>query len=496
MNHADKVNRRATDPAAIKPAKPFPYKGIISVGEKALEWRETAGGEIKFKWQRGDKKNIASLSDLKLSRLEELQLVRKILKHYRPHAIPDRNGYYAASVGVADDGKMMVDVNNELHIRHPFAGRGCSETGMLRTTQKDKNTPFVQFRRVYLMSGVATKMPDGSLHDKHPGHVACLCGECRQNLRDHTQNATFIMVPTGDEPKELSLNSAATSADQLNTGEAWDISHALMYPLPEYKELPIASREVIKKAYSFILDASAPASALNVGLADVQDVINPDGATVTIPIADYQRLLQAYKSADLSIKALHDHPTLENINRSMMQLIKKAHQQHAYKMREGRNLEISVVLVRTNNGDFYPGMTVNGELWLPTKPPEMPTALANAYNDSGISEVYMMTYNDAQIRSEMDHWSKGGQLGHACKMPDPAALGRLLKNLLPSDNPNITILPPNDTTLTAAQLMELAHVVNARKSFGPDFSNPKRTMAETVSLERHDGRSSAPGQGH
>lgn len=482
MTFREKIkSRKGTIEPVERKSKDFVHKGDVLVGDEMLRWRESAGGEILFERRQHGKKLSFSVSELGLDEHSELQLTRKLLMHYRPHAIPDRNGYYAASIGITDDGKMMVDVNNELNIKHPFAGRGCSETGMLRTTQKDQNTPDVQFRKVYLMSGMATKLPDGSLLDKFPGHVSCLCGECRQNLRAHTRNATFMMVPTGDTPAELTINSVANAPSDLKPGEAWEIAYDKMYPLPEQKLSGADSQQAVRNGYIFVTDTSQPPPALKVGLPPIQDIMNDDG-TVTISMTDYRRMRRAYESADLAIDGLRDHPTIENINRALMQIIKKAYNQHEYKMVNGRNLEINVVLVKTNSGDFFPGITVNGEMWLPNKPPELPGALANAYNDSGISHIYMMTFNDRQICDEMAQWHQGVPEGHSCKMPDPAALGRVIKNLLPTDNPSVTVFPPNDTGLSEEKLMQLSHTINVRESFGPDFANPKRTISRAEAV--------------
>jgi len=37
-------------------------------------------------------------------------------------------------------------------------------------------------------------------------------------------------------------------------------------------------------------------------------------------------------------------------------------------------------------------------LWLPSKPPEIPTALSNAYNQKGISAVYIMPFDDHALQ--------------------------------------------------------------------------------------------------
>jgi len=64
-------------------------------------------------------------------------------------------------------------------------------------------------------------------------------------------------------------------------------------------------------------------------------------------------------------------------------------------------------------------------------------------------------------------------------MPDPAGIGRLLKNLDAEDKPEICVMGVNDGRLTAKQLIENSISFDARSAFGPDFSNPKRALLRT-----------------
>jgi hypothetical protein len=112
----------------------------------------------------------------------------------------------------------------------------------------------------------------------------------------------------------------------------------------------------------------------------------------------------------------------------LVQLVKQAYAKHKSAKGLDFNIEITAVLVKTNKGEFYPSVLVNGDLWLPSKPPEIPTALSNAYNQVGISEVYTMTFDNFELQNERTDAAAGEGVKHRVKMPDPAGLGRLLKN--------------------------------------------------------------------
>jgi len=159
----------------------FPHKGDFEFEALSIQWKEVPGGEIQFKLsEQADKDSYVKLSTL-IKQLEtnpqisqsitsddmELAIVNKLMAHYRPHALPDENSYYAASAGVTDRGKLFVAVNNEIVIKHAFAGRGCAETTMLRKVQESEGAE-TQLSALYLSSGIASKQPNGMLIDKNP----------------------------------------------------------------------------------------------------------------------------------------------------------------------------------------------------------------------------------------------------------------------------------------------------------------------------------------
>jgi len=157
----------------------------------------------------------------------------------------------------------------------------------------------------------------------------------------------------------------------------------------------------------------------------------------------------------------------------MLQLMKDAYAAHAGKVSADKNLDISVVLLKNHKGQFFAATLADGKDWLPAKPPAAPTALNNAFNQKGFSEVYVMTFNDRQLREEA-----GAGVPHRMKMPNPATLNRIIKNLNAADNPPITVLPVNDGALSADTLRELAVVHSTRAAFGPNFINPKMVNEE------------------
>lgn len=459
-------------PKAINTTQSIEHSGTLTVSRHVIQWNKQASGEILFARQDG---SFVPVAELKLTAEEELQVADYLMNYYRPTAIPDRNGYYAASVVVTQTGQLFVDVNNEHYIKHPFAGRGCAETGALRQIQKELQTDDVQVARVYLKSGMAKKNADGTLTEKEPGHRGSMCGECRQNYRSHSKDAQFIMVPTPSKNSgEITINSHATSAQKLGKNDAWAINHQTMYPTPEYIELAPEKNDIVKNGYLFAMDKNQPLPAIQSNLPEITDKDKENG-TISLSLADYRRLRDLYDFPDLALPSLGANPTFENINRCMVQFIKRAYEAHADKVSEGKNLDITVVLIKTTKGEFFPAITVNGDLWLPSKPPELPMALANAYNQTGIEAVYSMNLNDKQIREEMNAWTGGSTKGHQLKVPDQGQLGRLLKNLKETDNPPLTIIPLNNGQLEEKELTAISPVIDVRKSFGPDFMSPKRS---------------------
>ena len=115
----------------------------------------------------------------------------------------------------------------------------------------------------------------------------------------------------------------------------------------------------------------------------------------------------------------------------------------------------------------------------------MATALSNAYNERGIKEAYMMTFNNHQLQEERQQTYEARQQAdeapsalHHMKMPDPAALGRLIKNMLSSDTPLLRVIPINNGALDDEQVKQLSDPpLDVRKAFGPGFDAPKQTLS-------------------
>ncbi len=443
----------------------YKYSGEVVLARGEYQWQQIESGEILLRPKPlGGSFRPLGVSDLDTQ--DRLQLVNALLAQYRPHAMPDALGYYAASAVVTDSGRLFLGVNNEVHIKDAFSGRGCGETSALRRAQDGLHNEGVQLQEVYLMSGMAEKEAGGKLVDKEPGHMGCMCGECRDNLRRHTKESSrFIMLPTNDGTQKLALNSAANFALDMKPGEAWDITQPKMYPLPEIMQVAKEGiAEVVRKGYLYITDMSAPALPLD----------TPMTRGETLSRKQIEELARAYTQVDMSVPGLAIAPSMENVNRAMLQLIKKAYSEHAARIPEGKNLKITAVLLKADDGTFYPGVSVVGEGWLPSKPPVFAGALSNAHNHIGFTDVYMMTFDNQQLLGEMS----AGNVAHGLRMPEPAGLGRLIKNLHKTDNPTITVIPPNNGQLHEAELLALSHRMAVREAFGPNFANPKGALKQ------------------
>jgi cytidine deaminase len=455
----------------------FAHHGTIAIGDRNFLWKEKDGGEIILKEDKdqefhrfgdflaGTPNKAASTpaaSDM------EIHIINKLLAHYRQNALPDENGYYAASAGIDSNGRLFVAVNNETVIKHAFAGRGCAETTMLRHCQEAVGKADVELSKVYLMSGRAKKMPNGGLKEEGAGSWSCLCGECRQNLRAHTKNADFIILPTNDGSKTLKL-SEALSPSNLKPFNAWKIPHNQLYPLPEYRELDSLLSRHVWDGYEAVTLDKAPIPAFSTELPVDISQLTPEL---------YTKLRNAYERADTAIPALADNPSFTNINRALVQLVKQAYAKHKKSNGVLPNIEITAVLVKTDKGEFYPSVLVNGELWLPSKPPEIPTALSNAYNQVGISEVYTMTFDNYQLQNERSDAQSGEGVKHRIKMPDPAGLGRLLKNAGKGKSPLLRVIPINNGMLDEQLLRAISEpLIDVSQAFGPGYSSNKQQIA-------------------
>jgi cytidine deaminase len=458
-----------------RPASGYNYHGSVPMPCGTIYWQQLENGEVVLSGASMGGREKRSIGEMRLTAQEELQLVNALLAQYRPNAMPDSNAYYAASAVISSDGHLFLGVNNEVHIKDSFSGRGCGETSALRHCQDGLHREDVKISKVYLMSGMAVKQPDGSLIDKEPGHRGCMCGECRDNLRSHvSQDSVFIMLPTNDGTKQLRLNRTANYDHELRGDEAWSLSYSKQYPLPEKKEMPgpHVSR-LVRDGYLYITNTQQAALPLE---TPVTKLLQEAGkGKVSLDPEQVQALLRAYAQVDFSVPALKVSPSLKNINRAMLQLIKKSYSEHAGHIPEDKNLKITVVLLKTENGDFYPGISVVGDGWITSKPPVIPNALSNAYGHVGFTDVYMMTFDNMQGTQEM---SLGAEAGHALKMPDSGGLNRLIKSLRKGDNPKITVIPINDGLMSEEALQALCkdHILSAREAFGPDFRNNKTEL--------------------
>jgi cytidine deaminase len=443
--------------------------GSIALGKRVFMWQRCASGEILL----GEKKDkrFQHMGAYALSSHDELMLASHVLGVCRPFALPDANGYYAASAVVARGGHMFVGVNNEAHIKDPYAGRGCGETSALRHAQEALHDRHVALDAVYLMSGVAKLDEKGALVDKEPGHVGCLCGECRDNLRDHCSKSTrFIMLPTGGLGETPLLNARAKQSRELAAGEAWQIAFDQMYPLPELVTVTAEGlSEALHLGYLYITDHTQPTRALQTPLT------RQIAAGTPLTPEQMDALARAYSQADLSVPALQEEPSLANINRALLQHIRQTYAQHAHQVDASKPITITAVLLKGNDGKFYAGVSAVGEGWLPSKPPAFVNALSNAGNRSGFSEVYMMTFDSRQLLGDMSS-ACDRRDQHLVRMPTPGPLGRLIKNLESGDNPHITIIPVNDGTLTDDALQAISQRISVREAFGPGFSNPKKMI--------------------
>lgn len=439
--------------------------GTVQVSGASIHWKRSGSGEILFVRGVGE---LAHFSALCLSQAEELSLVNHLLAHCRPGALPDAQGYYAASVGITVDGQLFVGVNNEQAIKDPFAGRGCAETSVLGQMQQATDDKNVQVARSYLMAGKAVRKPDGTLQEEAPGHLSCPCGECRQNYRAHSEDATFFIIPTNDGTADLTINRTAKSSSELQENEVLAIDHKTLYPLPEYRALGADKNAIVRDGYLYITNTETPAVPLETGLPEISAAEKQSGV-VTITPAQYERLKNAYEKPDLSLPVLKDNPSIENINRAMLRLIKEAYAAHA----DRKNLEVTVMLVQNKKGDFYASVNVKGE-GAPAKAPPAQAALANGFNQIGIQAAYMMTFNEAQILGEINAANGASTEGHQLKMPNPADLGRLIKNMNGDDGTTVTVIPLNNGQLSADVLNAIADPIPLREAFGPAFTSPKQ----------------------
>ena len=475
-------------PGRSKPYDEFPHFGMAKGNDIWFAWKQKEGGEIVF--QLGNEKGLhigdlmkkicAPAATAAQRDVAQLEIVNQILVHYRPHAIPDGNGYHAGSAGVDAAGRLFVDVNDEEAVVDGFAGRGCGETDVKRTYQKGTGITDVKFDVLYLMSGMATKLPNGKLQEKEHGHVACLCGECRQNMRGHARR--FVMIPVNDGQRHLTINKVAKSAKELKKNEAWEISEERMYPLP--RNVPIEMfPDMLKAGFDYVTNSECAIVPMQTPSTEIAaDAISQDGH-VTLSPAQFARLQRSHQQTHGAIEALEENPSITNINIALQQQVKDVYAAHKDKLTEdrkdksgeARNLEVTSAVIQMKNGKFYSGKQAMGKGWLQSKPSAYITALNNADNRTGIEAVYMTPFDYLKIQDELAAAKGSNRIIHQQKQPNPADLGRLIKHIMNGDRPKIYIVPPNDCTLSEDALNELiGKPLDIVDVFGPEYSNPKK----------------------
>lgn len=480
MSHASDHPSEDNAAPSSKKADAFVYSGRLDFEGASYAWRQSSRGEVVL--QRilaGHDAVFKPIGDFHFSKKDELAVINGILSDCRQRAMPDDNGYFAAAAAITRDGHLFVSANNEVHIKDPYTGRGCAETSALRKSQDGTHDRGVKLDALYLMSGRAKSKKDGQLEDKNIGHVACLCGECRENVREHVDEKTrMVMIPTNDRSADLSINNSAAYIGDLKPNEAWRVPYETMYPLP--KDLLIAKSQIadiVRKGALMVMNADAHAPALDASMP----ALRLDGANhVRLERSVVEQLMKAYQRVDMRVPALEMNGGIENVNKAMLRMIKDAYNEHAAHVPKGKNIKITAVLLKTDEGKFYPGICVEGDGWLPSKPQIFANALANAKNHVGLSDAYMMTFDSDQLTQEMQDANHGTQ-AHRMPMASPAGLGRLIKNMKNNDNPQLTVIPINDGSLSAEMLREYSSQFYVRDAFGPEFTNPKSEFSRSVS---------------
>ena len=205
------------------------------------------------------------------------------------------------------------------------------------------------------------------------------------------------------------------------------------------------------------------------------------GNTGTITRAHYVALVNAIENPVMGISVLHKWPEfeLENINRSLLHMVKDAYDAHKNNVPPGKNLKITAIIVKSNERlpKFYPTPFVEGEDWLPSKPNRFAVALSNAANRVGISDVYVMNVDVNKLITLKQQTQGIANVHYEEAMPDPAEIGRLLKNMRPDDQTNIHFIPLNDGLLKEAELKEIMlGPRDVRKDLGPGFDSPKKMI--------------------
>ena len=475
------------------------HKGTITYKGRDIFWQENGNtGAIEFNLKPKKRNNpLVSLVDAAkgleddqgevAQKTTQLNLVNKLLAHFRPHANPDPNKYYAAAAGVDVLGQLYVAVNNEHAIKQPFEGRGCAETVMLGRYQQKNRTSDVEFESLYLMSGKVKSdiyRKKGLLKDDNEGSIACLCGECRRNMRPHMDNGIggrFIMVPTNDGSAELTINSKAETVGEVRSGQAWEMTPEMMYPLPKTKPCVPEATGIVLAGYQRIQSTEAMPPLKN-GF----DNIKFSKGYVRIGKVHFAALVKAHESAGPNIPALEAWPKfeLENVNRTLLQRVKLAYDEHKGKVLPEKNLQITVMVVKSTEKPpkFYPTTFVEGPDWLASKPNRFAVALSNANNRRGVSDIYVMQFDLNKLRKLEQRASEGGaDVVHDEAMPDPAELGRVLKNMKKDDQTKIHIIPVNNGMLNEANLrMIMLDPIDVRLDFGPGYDHPKKSLATAV----------------
>ena len=451
-----------------------PVHGSVKVAGKTIHWHENDGKEIVF--FQSNQPDTSSLQELELNKQDRLNLINQLLAHYRNRALPKHNAYYAAAAGVTKNGNLYMGFNNEHAIHDPYSGRGCAETSVLHKAQTNEGTD-VQLKSVYLMSAMAEKVDEKLVDKVEDKNLGCPCGECRQNLRAHlSEKSKFILVPSNDGSMVFTGNRSANSPSELRPDEVWEVSYNKIYPIPEKVDLSPEKykAEYLEVGYHYITAQDIKTDAIATRFSDLSS-LSPEQMQEFIR-ENIPLLVKSYQDTKIEIPGLKDDPSLSNINTALLHLLENAYNGQKESIQAGKNFEISVAIIKTKGGDFVPATHVVAD-WLAAKPPLLPRALANANNPRGqIEAVYMMTFDKNQIEEEL----RGNKM-HRLKMPDPAELGRLIKNMKPETDPKMTVIPINYGNLDDNRIKDISQTFSIREAFGIGFSNPKTVIDKAQS---------------
>ncbi len=484
------------------------------------------------KSENNDYFTFGQCKEKRLTETEQLAVLNNIIVHYRPTGITDINKYYTVAAGVTSSGNLFVASNNEKIYKDSFYGRGCAETNMLNKCQKglrkrpdgsDKpvslNDKDVIFDSIYLMAGQADKTKDGKLVPKNYGSFSCLCGECRRDLLQHThekeikkgkvikEGTKFIMVPTnnGENIREYNIKEYEGPEDLLASGiirdqkrgdslTAIEISHRQMFPLKRRINTKIPY-DVLEKGYEYIIGKTfkgKEAEIIKVPEPVTEVIFSDDGKYVTTLVKDYERSQEIVKKAkkfDMSFPTLGKDSTIVEINAAMTDYIKTLYEAHILAgTPDIENIKIKLSVLQTHDNKFFGYPEISGTK-ITAVPGGFAAAAAVAGNIKGYKAAYETTFNPNKILRECKTALRTANANHKpgdpepevkvlypLEMPNSSSLGRLDKKLKDTDDPFVTIFPPNSGNLTKEMLESVSVRKNVREIIGPPFRNPKREL--------------------